>query len=45
MLQNGTTYQDLGADHFDRRDKARITKRLIRRLEDLGLSVEVKPAA
>ncbi len=45
ILQNGTTYQDLGADHFDRRDKARITKRLIRRLEDLGLSVEVKPAA
>jgi transposase len=45
MLQNGTTYQDLGTDHFDRRDKARITKRLIRRLEDLGLSVEVKPAA
>jgi transposase len=45
ILKNGTTYQDLGADHFERRDKARITKRLIRRLEDLGLSVEVKPAA
>lgn len=45
ILKNGTTYQELGADHFERRDKARITKRLIRRLEDLGLSVEVKPAA
>lgn len=45
MLQNDTTYHDLGADHFERRDKARVTRRLIRRLEDLGLSVEVKPAA
>lgn len=45
ILKNGTTYLELGADHFERRDKARITKRLIRRLEDLGLSVEVKPAA
>ena len=45
ILKNGTTYHELGGDHFERRDKARITKRLIRRLEDLGLSVEVKPAA
>lgn len=45
MLRDGTTYQDLGADHFERRDKTRIANRLIRRLEDLGLSVEVKPAA
>ncbi len=45
ILKNSTTYHDLGADHFERRDKTRITKRLIRRLEDLGLQVEVKPAA
>ena len=45
ILKNGTTYQELGADHFERRDKARIASRLIRRLEDLGLSVAVKPAA
>ena len=40
-----TTYQELGSDHFEQRDKAQITRRLIRRLEELGLSVEIKPAA
>ena len=45
MLRNSTPYHDLGGDHFDRRDKARVAKRLIRRLQDLGLAVEVRPAA
>jgi transposase len=45
MLRNSTAYHDLGADHFDRRDKTRLAKRLIRRLQDLGLSVEVRVAA
>jgi transposase len=45
MLANDTAYIDLGADHFDRRGKAHVTRRLIRRLEDLGLVVEVRPAA
>jgi len=45
MLQRGVIYQDLGSDHFDRRDKAKAARRLIRRLEDLGLHVEVKAAS
>lgn len=45
ILKEETTYHELGADHFERRDKGQITRRLIRRLEALGLSVEVKPAA
>jgi transposase len=45
ILKEETTYQDLGSDYFERRDKGQITRRLIRRLEQLGLSVEVKPAA
>ena len=45
ILKHDVTYQDLGADHFERRDKAQIAKRLVRRLEDLGLVVEVRPAA
>jgi len=36
---------ELGPNHFDRRDKEKIAQRLIRRLEDLGLKVEVKAAA
>ena len=45
MLRSSTAYHDLGGDHFDRRDKARVAKRLIRRLQDMGLSVEVRHAA
>jgi transposase len=45
ILKNGTTYADLGADYFDRRSKAHLTRRLIKRLEALGVTVEVRPAA
>jgi transposase len=44
MLRHGTDYRDLGADHFDRRDKATLAKRLIARLHDLGLVVDVRAA-
>jgi hypothetical protein len=44
MLSNNTTYADLGGDHFDRRDKERLAARLIKRLQNLGVSVEVRPA-
>ena len=45
MLQRGVPYEDLGPNHFDRRDKHKIAKRLIRRLEELGLKVEVRAAS
>jgi hypothetical protein len=38
-------YQDLGADYFERRNKAKALRRLTRRIEELGYLVEVKPAA
>ena len=44
MLTHRTDYRDLGADHFDRRDKAKLARRLIARLHDLGLTVEVRAA-
>ena len=44
ILQRHVPYQDLGGDYFDRRDKAKVAKRLIQRLTDLGLQVEVSPA-
>ncbi len=43
MLKNGTPYQDLGADHFDRRSKPQQTRRLLRRLEQLGYAVKIEP--
>ena len=45
MLKNGTMYQDLGRNHFDRRSANQQKKRLIKRLADLGYAVEIKPLA
>jgi transposase len=44
MLKHRANHRDLGADHFDRRDKAKLAKRLIARLHDLGVMVEVRAA-
>jgi hypothetical protein len=44
MLKNGTLYQDLGANHFDRRDKTASTRRLVQRLQNLGFAVQLTPA-
>jgi transposase len=45
MLKDGTFYEDLGAVHFDRRRPETQARRLIKRLAELGFSVELKPAA
>ncbi len=44
MLRDGVEYHDLGAHHFEHRDKEQLAKRLIQRLRDLGVAVEVKAA-
>ena len=44
MIKDGTVYQDLGHDHFDSCHKEAHTKRLLRRLANLGYDVEIKPA-
>jgi hypothetical protein len=44
MLRDGTLYRDLGGYHFDKTAKEKVTKRLVRRLADLGYQVELKPA-
>jgi transposase len=43
MLKDGTMFQDLGADHFDRRSKEQQKNRLVKRLAELGYAVEVAP--
>ena len=45
MLKDGTFYQDLGAAHFERRRPDAKARRLVKRLADLGFSVQLKPAA
>ena len=44
MLRDGVEYHDLGPEHFVHRDRDRIAKRLLERLRDLGVNVEVKAA-
>jgi len=44
MLRDGVEYHDLGGQYFALRDKDRVTKRLLQRLRDLGVVVEVKAA-
>jgi transposase len=39
MLKNKTPYQELGADHFDQIDPAKVERRAIARLEQLGYKV------
>ena len=45
MLKDGTFYEDLGPVHFDRRRPETQARRLVKRLAELGFSVELKPAA
>jgi transposase len=45
LLRNGGVYQDLGQTYFDERDRDRLARRLVQRLRNLGLSVELAPTA
>jgi transposase len=43
MLREGIGYRELGSQHFDRQDKSKTIRRLLRRLTDLGCEVQMKP--
>lgn len=45
VLETGLPYQDLGNDYFDQLNPARVTRRLLNRLEHLGWQVEISPKA
>jgi transposase len=45
MLRNGTEYRELGGDYFDKRNTAKLQRNLVKRLEGLGLTVTLEPAA
>jgi transposase len=42
MLKDGTTYEELGGDFFDRLEPERLTRYYVRRLEDLGHKVTLE---
>jgi transposase len=45
LLRDGTDYHDLGPRYFDERDRRAVEHRLVRRLEGLGYTVSLQPAA
>jgi hypothetical protein len=45
ILRDDVPYRDLGAEYFLRCDKTKPARHLVRRLLDLGLQVEIRPAA
>ena len=45
LLWTGKSFADLGEDYFDRLDRDRLTKRLVKHLERLGHRVSLQPAA
>lgn len=45
MMDRGTSFQELGADYFDRRNPERVKDRLVTRLERLGYKVSLEHAA
>jgi transposase len=45
MLQEGTFYEDPGANYFTHRDRERSKNRLVQRLANLGYEVEIREVA
>ncbi len=45
LLSRDTSYQDLGGEYFDERDRQAVEQRLIHRLEGMGYKVTLQPAA
>ena len=45
LLLTERKFSDLGEDYFDRLDRERLTKRLVKRLEKLGHEVSIRRAA
>jgi hypothetical protein len=43
MILRGTTYQDLGADDYDRLRPQVVIKKLTRRIRQLGFEVQLNP--
>jgi hypothetical protein len=44
-IRDDADYLDLGSDHFNRYDRDKVARRLIGRLRELGVSVQIPQAA
>lgn len=41
VIRDGTAYRDLGAQYFQRRDRSKVARRFVARLQQLGYNVEL----
>src|SRR5205823_10973389 len=44
LLKRGTSYEDLGPNYFDERDREAVIRRSVRRIEQLGMHITVTAA-
>jgi transposase len=45
IIQDGTTYRELGPEHFQRYDGRKAANRLVKRLQSMGYVVQLQPLA
>lgn len=45
MFSTGSLHEDLGPDHFERRDKERRVRYLVAQIEKMGVEVQVRDQA
>lgn len=45
LLATGQPYRDLGPNYYDQRNKERVVRNQVRRLERLGFTVDIKPTS
>jgi len=45
IMRDGVTYQELGPEYFERRNRERVTRRHVKHLESLGYRVTLEEAA
>ena len=45
LIRDGGEYQDLGGQYFDERDRDGVIRRAVKRIESLGVEVELRPLA
>jgi transposase len=45
VIRDGSPYTDLGADYFHRRDRSKMARRFVARLQHLGYAVQIREVA
>jgi transposase len=44
VIRDGTAYRDLGAQYFQQRDRSKVARRFVTRLQQLGYNVQISEA-